>query len=772
MKITRVVRTGQGCGMEKGRLVSAAFVPDQTVRQEDSGELAFLRDGSVIEGRAEASGAGGVLLRQVRTEMKKKDVIRFVTDGNAIVEKVQTVDGERTVVRNAAEKKVGEAWEAEVIFETEAAGQIFGLGQHEDGVSDYRGTTQYLYQNNMQIPMPFFLSAAGYGVFFDAGCLMVWKEQDGRITVTLDAAQQIDYYVIADPDPKKIIAALRKMTGHAAMLPRWAMGYIQSRERYCSQEELLQIAEQFRSLDIPVSCLVQDWQTWKPGLWGDKHLDHERYPDLKAAVDRLHEMGTAFMFSVWPNINFGSEDNEEMLRAGKLYANLSTYDAFDEEARRLYWKQCEREIFAAGTDAWWCDSSEPFTPDWGGSEKRSDEERYELTKKEDTRYMDAREANLYALMHAKGIWENQRQAQASEPDSARRVVNLTRSGSPGIQSFGAVLWSGDISANWETLRNQVVECQQMAASGIPWWTLDIGAFFVRNNNRGGKGPWFWNGDYDKGTGDAGYRELYTRWLQFGAFLPLMRSHGTDTPREPWFFGGPGTRYYDTILKYIRLRYRLAPYFYSLVRRVCADDAMLLKPLYFDYPAQEEAASAADEYLFGDFLVCPVTHPVEYGPESAPVHGDPSRPVFLPAGDDWYDAESGEWLAGGRTIQADAPLEKMPLYIRAGSILPVAGEDQTDLYHEWKPEQMQIDIYAGKDAAFTLYLDKGNGYGFEKGEYAEIPLRWTEEERRLYIGKAQGSYALPRQFSVTVRFPDGTAVMKECGYDGGETTLQL
>lgn len=759
MRIVRVVCTPDGVCREPGDIIEKDFVPDECVVQEAVADDTR-GEGVRTAGRLEMPGAdaGRQLPVQESCALIPKKITRYVIEGKARVTVKKTVDGERTVVENALETQVGEAYEGELIFSIGEEERILGLGQHEDGIANYRNCTQYLYQNNMQIPMPVFLSTAGYAVLLDADCLMVYEEKDNRITLRLDAVEQIDYYVIAGEDMHELVRGIRRITGKAAMLPKWAYGYIQSRERYRSQEEIRQVAEEFRRRDIPVSCLVQDWLSWEDGKWGDKHLDKERYPDMKGLTDQLHDFGMGLMISVWPNMNKGGGDNREMMEAGKLYANLSTYDAFDGEARKLYWKQCERELFAGGVDAWWCDSTEPFTPDWGGEKKKTDQERYQISRAELTKYMDARKANVYALYHAKGIHDNQRKAA---PDM--RVVNLTRSGYLSSQKYGTILWSGDIAATWDVLKRQIQEGLQMAASGIPYWNLDIGGFFAGNLEAwkrwsgAGEGtqPWFWHGDFEAGVNDRGYRELYVRWLQYGTFLPVMRSHGTDTPREPWQFGSVGDKYYDTIVRYIRLRYRLAPYFYSLAYRVWKEDAMTMRSLLFDYREDGQAAEAEDEYLFGDFLVCPVTFPMEYGPGSAPLERETVRTVYLPAGDGWYDYETKKYLAGGRELRAAAPVEKMPLYVRAGSILPVDNRGTADLYHEQSVENMELEIYGGRDGSFTCYLDSGNGYGYMQGRYAAVRVQWKEESGELSLAPAEGSYAYPTKWSYTFYTPVGS-----------------
>lgn len=770
MKIIRVVCTPDSLCREPGDIIERDFIPDETMirsatRQEDGtasvGRIAFARK----------AGEEPVLAQESCT-LIPRTLSRYVPQGNAGTVVQKTADGEKSFVENTSETLTGEAYAGKLIFSIGEKERILGLGQHEDGIADYRNCIQHLYQNNMQIPMPVFLSDAGYGVLLDADCLMVYEERDNRITFTLDAVEQAAYYVIIAEELTELVRGIRRLTGKAAMLPKWAYGYIQSRERYQSQAQILETAEEFRRRDIPVSCLVQDWQTWEEGKWGDKHLDKSRYPHLKDLAGTLHEWGIGLMLSVWPNMSEGGRDHREMLEAGKLYANLSTYDAFDEAARALYWKQCERELFSGGVDGWWCDSTEPFTPDWSGAQKRSPQERYEMSRAELTGYMDARQANVYALYHAKGMHDNQRQAA---PD--RRMVNLTRSGYLSSQKYGTILWSGDIAASWDVLGRQIIEGLQMAASGIPYWNLDIGGFFAGSQESWKRGsgikegirPWFWNGDFEEGVKDRGYCELYVRWLQYGTFLPVMRSHGTDTFREPWQFGEEGTVYYDTIVRYIRLRYRLIPYIYSLAYRVWKEDAMSMRSLLFDYRADEQAAGITDQYLFGDFLVCPVTFPMEYGPGSTPLSREKTRKVYLPRGNGWYDYETKAYLEGGQELQAAAPVEKMPLYISAGSIVPVDNSGNTDLYHQQLSEQMELEIYGGQDGTFLCYLDSGDGYGYQREEYAAIRLFWKEERRELTLEAVEGKYAYPTKWKVTLYTPQGCSA-REIEYKGMKMRL--
>jgi len=684
--------------------------------------------------------------RQISWNLTPKDIYQFsAAEGKSTVIVEKTVDGERSKVEGADTIKIGEAFEGEILFSLPKENRIFGLGQHENGIFDYRGQKEYLVQNNMKIPMSVFLCVGptdSYAVLFDAGCLMTFEEMGGTARVAFDAVHSIDYYVIEGQSMDELIQEVRWLTGTAVMLPRWAFGYMQSKERYKTQAEVIKTAEKFKELDIPVSCLVQDWSTWEKGKWGQKSPDKERFPDIKTMISRLHDMGITYMLSIWPNPAVSTEDNKELGKIGGILANASTYDAFNEEARELYWKQCQREWYSAGTDAWWCDSTEPFTPDWTGAVKKTDIERYQLSKEVLTKYLDARDANHYALAHAQGIYENQRKA-----DGTKRVVNLTRSGSIGVQKYGAILWSGDITATWETLRNQITEGLNMSASGIPYWTVDIGAFFTGSckcwqnwiGSTEKETPWFWSGHFEDGVADMGYRELYVRWLQFGAFLPIMRSHGTDTPREPWHFGKPGDIFYDTIIKYIRLRYRLMPYIYSVAWMVTNNGYTMMRNLNFDFPGDSIACAISDQYMFGPaFMVCPVTQPMYYEAGSIKINKPQTRKVYLPSGG-WYDYETKEYFQGGGWLTVKAPLESMPLYVRAGSIIPA---------------DKVIEIYEGVSTAFILYNDNGKDYTYEDGNYSAISLYWNDTLRELKITKIEGNYPNPENLRLRIYLKNG------------------
>jgi alpha-D-xyloside xylohydrolase len=675
---------------------------------------------------------GGVeLFSQLSCRLAKRDIYRTVAPkGKMVITKQLTVDGERSVVENAETMVIGQAFEGEVTFSLPSGNRIFGLGQHEGGVYDYRGQSEYLVQNNMKIPMPVFLcvgKGGNFAVVFDAGCLMKFEERDGTARVWFDAVDCINYYIITGNNMDELVRGIRRLTGAAALLPKWAYGYMQSKERYKTQDEVLETARKFRELGIPLSCIIQDWSTWGKGMWGNKRADRERFPDITAMIGELHGMDVAFMVSIWPNPSTKSEDNAELAEIGGLLSNATTYDAFNAEARAVYWKQCENEWFAAGTDAWWCDSTEPFTPDWNGAVKKPDAERYEMSREKLTTFLDAREANEYALAHAQGIFENQRAACGD-----KRVVNLTRSGYLGIQRYGAILWSGDIAATWDVMRKQIADGLNMCASGIPWWSVDIGAFFVGSDAawqrwNGGhterETPWFWAGDYEGGVADEGYRELYTRWLQWGAFMPIMRSHGTDTPREPWNFGAAGDVYYDTIVKYVKLRCKMLPYVYSLAGAVWRDGYTVMRNLNFDFSDDEEACGICDQYMFGPaFMVCPVLEA-----------GAKERDVYLPRGR-WYDYWTKGYIEGGRAMSVKTDITEMPVFVRAGSIVPTANG---------------IEVYSGADGRFTAYYDNGTDYAYENGDYAAVTYVWDDAAQKLGVAGVEGAYGYPEGLEVTV-----------------------
>lgn len=687
---------------------------------------------------------GSLWLLEKGRELTREDVIHYTTGGEAPeIKRVKTVDGERNFIQNLKPEVARSAYRGKIFFQWKEEEEIHGLGQAEEGIYNYRGHNQYLYQHNMRIPMPVLVSTEGYGILVDCCSLMTFNDEGRDSYLFLDTVDQIDSYFLGGGTMDGIVSSLRYLTGKAQMLPKWAYGYVQSKEQYYTARELVDIVKHYRELKVPLDCVVQDWNTWEPGNWGEKLVDKSRYGDLKECMEEIHKMHAHSMVSVWPNMNAGGKNHQEFFEAGYLLNDYSTYNAFEEKAREMYWKQAKEELFDGGFDSWWCDSTEPFSgPDWGGETKKEPWERYQLVGSEHKKYLDPANANAFALMHAKGIYENQR-----KDCEDKRVLNLTRSGYTSGQKYAAMLWSGDTCASWETLQNQIVEGLNMGLSGYPYWTLDIGAFFTIKDAWQKRGCgchtnpnplWFWQGRYNDGVKDKGYCELYTRWMQMGTFLPMFRSHGTDTPREIWNFGEKGSMFYDAIEKTIKLRYHFMPYLYSLAGGVHFEDGTIMRSLLFDFAEDKEARKIQNEFMFGPFiLVCAVTEPMYYEADNQILEKEKIWKCYLPAGCQWYDYWTNTKYEGGQYVTVDAPIDRIPLFVKTGAILPVTEGLQ---YADQKPEQpMKVLVYPGADGRFVLYEDEGNNYHFEQGAYATTEFLWKDQTQELIVKDRQGSY---------------------------------
>ena len=658
----------------------------------------------------------------------------------------QTANGEVVVFDDGRAEQIRMSHSAELRFACPEGEILTGLGQHEEGIFDYARREERLYQHNMKIAIPFLLSSAGWGLLMEAGCAMRFLGEGNGFVFALDAVETVSYVVIRGADCAEVLKKLSGLTGKPALLPKWAFGYIQSKERYKTAAELVETAGEFRRRGLGLDCIVLDWCSWREGCWGDKTPDPERFPDVRELTDTLHRMNVHFMVSIWPNIASG-QDCDEFLEAGLFLPGSRIYDAFSPKARDLYWKQCRRHWVDGGADALWTDSDEPITdPDWCGTEKRDEDERMRLLTEASAIRMDPEHMNDYGAAHLRGVYEHWRK---DVPE--KRPVLLSRSGGLDSGALGVILWSGDVAARWEVLKKQVTEAIRTACSGICWWTLDIGAFFV-----GKKEQWFWRGDYPDGVKDPGYRELYIRWFQFGSMLPVFRSHGTDTPREPWQFGAEDSSEYACIRDVIALRYRLLPYVYATAAQACRDGLPMIRAMMTAFPEERELYDACDQYMLGSaLLVKPVTRKLAEG-------GDATE-VQLPGGG-WYSLFTGEYMQGGRTVTETTPLNRFPLFVRAGSILPAA--EGARCAAEAPLPAREILVFGGADGDFELYDDTGDGY--EEGMV--ISLRYTDQDRTLILGQIRGE--LPEEISVTVRLhlPDGRKAVRQVRYDGRETRV--
>ncbi len=577
---------------------------------------------------------------------------------------------------------------------------FYGLGQHQAGVWNYRGESIDLSQDNTNISVPFYLSSNGYGVLWNTGAR---SKFDNRFVhalyLTAEVADSIDYYFIYGPDFDRIVAAYRELTGPAPLLGKWAYGFWQCKNRYDSQAELEGIAKGYRDRKIPLDNIVQDWFWWN--TMGEP-VFNKNYPNPPGLLDFLHKDNIHLMVSVWPFFRPGSPVYDEMDKRGFFIAKtkmaafqpLGTglYDAFNPEARKYYWKLMDDALFKIGVDAWWLDTTEPET--------EGRETNILVTNKVFVGN-GAFYANEFPLMTTTAVYQGQREAS-----DKKRVFILSRSGFAGIQRNSAAVWSGDVHSTWESFRRQIPAGLNLSVSGIPYWTTDIGGFTDANPD------------------DPAYRELFVRWFEFGTFSSIFRVHGTRTTNqnELWSYGPEAQK---ILVSYDKLRYRLMPYIYSLAWNVTSDNYTVMRPLVMDFRQDERAQNIGDQFLFGPaLLVSPVTEA-----------GASSRHLYLPDSG-WYDFWTGASLAGNKMIDAKAPLETLPLYVRAGSILPLGPDIE---YAAEKSDPLEIRVYRGANGSFTLYEDQNDGYAYETGAHSTIPLGWDESSQTLTIGDRLGTF---------------------------------
>ncbi|MEM8737056.1 MAG: TIM-barrel domain-containing protein [Planctomycetota bacterium] len=684
---------------------------------------------------------GNVLLREAGREIQEVDVEVSVFEEDTKITHSQSVDGARARATDIRKRVDRKAYQTRLHFDFAGDEAIYGFGSHEEGILNYRGQNQHLYQQNFKAVVPMMVSTKGYGILNDTyGLSTFYDDAQGSYWWT-DVDDEMDTIFIVGPEFDQIVATYRELTGTAPLLPRWAYGYCQSKERYKTQQELLDIVKGYRDRRLPLDCIILDWHSWVGELWGQKSFDPERFPDPTAMCEQIHAMDAKLMISIWPIMRNEGENQIEMRAARGLLGNDATYDAMSASARGLYWKQAYEGLFKYGIDGWWCDCTEPFEADWEGSFKPDPWQRLLINVGEAKDYLDPEYVNAYSLMHSQGIYEGQRR---DVPE--KRVVNLTRSAYHGQQRYGTITWSGDTSANWDVLKAQIAAGLNFSVTGCPYWTSDIGGFFTVDFEEG----WFLMGQYPDGVDDLGYREIYVRWFQYGAMLPMFRSHGTNTPREIWRFGEPGDVWYDTLVSFSQLRYRLMPYLYSLAGRITHRHDTMLRLLAFDFRDDPSVFDIDDQFMCGpSLMVCPVTKPMYHGPHSTPLEGvAATRSVYLPAGTAWYDFWTGERYEGGQTITADAPLERMPIYVPAGTILPMGPVIEHTGEGVGKP--IELRVYPGADAAFDLYHDAGDGYDYEDGAFDWTALRWNDASGQCTIGPTSPAPASPREqaFHVT------------------------
>lgn len=585
---------------------------------------------------------------------------------------------------------------------------IYGLGQHQRGKMNQRNQTLFLQQANTEICIPLVHSIKGYALFWDNYSPTTFTDNAQGMTFDSEVGDLCDYYFVYGGGADKVVAGLRELTGQAPMFPLWTFGFWQSRERYVSQDELVSVVAKYRDLKVPLDGIIQDWR-----YWGEDHKDwnavefrNPKFPDPKKMMEEVHHLNAHAIISVWPSFGPATGIYADLKALNKLMIHetfpqdngVKVYDTYDPIARDIYWKYMNKNMFSIGMDGWWLDATEP---------------EHSPVKEGDLDFQTylgsfRKVRNAFPLVSVGGVYDHQRQET-----SDKRVFILTRSAFAGQQRYAAQAWSGDVVSDWDVLRNQIPAALNISLTGIPYWNSDIGGFFSDRK-------------FPEGVKDPAFHELYVRWMQFAAFTGMMRSHGTNTPREIFMFGKRGYWAFDAQEKMINLRYRLLPYIYSTSWEVTSNGGSLMRALFSDFPEDKKVTDIGDEYMFGkSILVAPVISEVK------------RRSLYLPEGTQWIDFWTGEKQKGGQEISREAPIDIIPLYMKAGSIIPAGPSVQFATEKSW--DDLQVRIYPGADGEFTLYEDEDDNYNYEKGKYTTVRMTWSDKDRQLTIHPRQGSY---------------------------------
>ena len=608
---------------------------------------------------------------------------------------------------------------------------IYGLGQQQQGKMIQRNIKLHMIQGNTDDYIPFFLSVKGYGLFWDNYSPTTFIDNQEETSFDSEVGDCIDYYFMCGDNADGVISQMRNLTGQVPMFPLWAFGFWQSKERYKSQEEIVGVVKKYRELNVPIDGIIQDWQYWGNNyLWNAMDFLNAEFYDPQKMVNDIHSLNAHILISIWNSFGPQTKQYKELKEINALLdfitwpesgsdkwpprmdypSGVRVYDAYNPQARDIYWKYLKQGLFSLGIDGWWIDSSEP------------DHLQFKESDLDNQTFLGSfrKVRNAYPLMTVGGVYTHQR-AETSE----KRVFILTRSAFAGQQRYGSVVWSGDVVASWEALRNQISAGLNFSLCGIPYWNSDIGGFFL------------WN--FPKKLEDANYRELYVRWLQFGAFCPMMRSHGADAPREIYQFGKKGENVYDAIERAINLRYLFLPYIYSASWDVSAKNSTMMRALVMDFANDRQALDINDQYMFGkSILVCPVTEAMYSKDMKDDFSTIKSRKLYLPKGTIWYDFWTGEKYEGGKYIEKEVPIDIIPLFVKTGSIVPFGPKVQYATEKKW--DNLEIRIYEGADGEFTLYEDENDGYNYEKGMYSTIEFKWINATRTLKIGERKGMFS--------------------------------
>ena len=668
---------------------------------------------------------------------------------------------------------------------------IYGLGTIQNGKMNRRGEHKRMEQSNLEDFQNVLQSIKGWGLYWENYSPTQFDDDANGMSFTSEAGEGIDYYFMYGGSADGVIAQMRHLSGDVPMFPLWTYGFWQSKERYKTARETEGIVDQYRALNVPLDGIIQDWQYWGSNyLWNAMDFLAEDFSNGKQMIDNVHKKHAHFMISIWASFGPQTMQFRELNEKGLLLpietwpqsgishvwppvmdypSGVKVYDAFSPVARDIYWKHLKR-LYDYGTDAWWMDSTDPdfFNP------RESDYQHkvYGGTWRS--------QRNAFPLETVRGIYQSQR-----KDDRGKRVFIMTRSSFAGQQHYGSNMWSGDVNSSWDMLRKQVPAGLSFTLTGNPNFNTDIGGFFCGSyNTRGG-------GSAPK---NPQFQELYVRWMQYGLFCPVFRSHGADAPREIWQFGKKGEPVYDAIEKMIRLRYRLIPYLYSMAWQVTSANDSYMRPLFADFAADKKVWNTTDEFMFGhSILAAPIVDPQyteekiirtnamtgwdrQDASEKGKVRSEKldwtetkTATKYLPKGATWYDFWTGKQFKGGQTVTLQTSLETVPMFVRAGSIVPLGPEMQYVGEKAW--DNLEMRIYPGADGTFTLYEDEGDSYNYEKGVHSTITFLWNDKSRTLTIGERKGEYpGMLKSRRFTVVLPNGNS--QTIDYDGQQKQIKL
>ena len=666
---------------------------------------------------------------------------------------------------------------------------IYGLGTIQNGKMNRRGEHKRMEQSNLEDFQNVIQSIKGWGIYWDNYAPTQFDDDARGMSLTSEAGDVIDYYFMYGGSADGVIAKMRHLSGDVPMFPLWTYGFWQSKERYKSAAETESIVDKYRELQVPLDGIIQDWQYWGSNyLWNAMDFLAEDFANGKQMIQNVHQKHAHFMISIWASFGPQTQQFRELDAKGLLLpietwpqsgishiwpprmdypSGVKVYDAFSAEARASYWKYLKK-LYDYGTDAWWMDSTDPdfFNP-------RESDYQHPVTG---GTWRSLR--NAFPLETVRGIYQAQR-----KDDRGKRIFIMTRSSFAGQQHYGSNMWSGDVASSWEMLRNQIPAGLSFTLTGNPNFNTDIGGFFCGSYNTKGAGS---------APRNPQFQELYVRWMQYGLFCPVFRSHGADAPREIWQFGKKGEPVYDAIEKQIRLRYRLIPYLYSIANQVTTNNESYMRPLFSDFAADKKVWNMTDEFMFGrSILAAPIAEAqytqekiikedamtgwerkeltMDNGQLTVDWRATKTATKYLPKGANWYDFWTGKQYKGGQNVTLTTRFDQVPMFVRAGSILPLGPEMQYVGEKSW--DNLEIRIYPGADGEFSLYEDEGDNYNYEQGYYSNIIFSWTDRTRTLHISARQGGYKgmiLERKFTLVL--PDGTS--RTIDYNGNQVTVKL